>query len=128
MFLSVFASLYELILSTHQDYSDEFETNIFPAVGIITFVIAIVFCLLFYVVLGRWKNIWYSVTHWVITIVIVAAIGFGLAIMQAKNAIELFDNYILLFALYNALFAAVVFIAFSFLFKNFSIFSRRTPF
>lgn len=128
MLLSIFASLYELILGTHQDYSDEFETTIFPAVGIITFVIAIVFCLLFYVALGRWRALWYTTTHWVITIALVAAVGFGLAVMQAKNAIDLFDNYILLFALYNALFAAVVFIAVSFLFRNFSIFSRRTPF
>lgn len=128
MFLSIFTSLYELILGTHQDYSEEFETTVFPSVGIITFMLAIVFSLLFYVALGRWKAVWYTTTHWVITIVFVAAVGFGLAAMQAKSAIELFDNYILLFALYNALLAALTFIAVSFLFKKFSIFSKRTPF
>jgi di/tricarboxylate transporter len=128
MFILIFTSLYESILGTHSDYSQEFSDDIFPAVGFITFVIAIVFCLLFYVALGRWKNIWYTTVHWAITIALVAAVGFGLAFSQTKSAIDIFDNYVLLFGLYNALFAAIIFIAFSFLFKNFSIFAKRTPF
>jgi hypothetical protein len=126
MLLTIFSSLYELIIGENADFP-EYRAGIFDSVGLITFIIAIVICLLFYVALGRWKAIWYTTIHWVITIILVAAIGFGFAFTQAKGQLGDFDSYLIRFAIFNALYAAIYFIAFSFLFKNFSIFSKRTP-
>lgn len=126
MLLSIFSTLYELIIGENTDYP-EYQAGIFDSVGLITFVIAIVVCLLFYVALGRWKAVWHTTIHWVITILLVAIVGFGFAFSQAKGEIGAYDSYMIRFAAINALYAVIYFIAFSFLFKNFSIFSKRTP-
>ena len=126
MLLSIFAPLYELIIGKNADFP-EYREGIFDSVGLITFIIAIVICMLFYLVLGRWKLVWYTTAQWVITIALVAAIGFGYAFAQAKGQLGDVDSYLVRFAIFNALYAAIYFIAFSFLFKNFSIFSKRTP-
>jgi len=65
--------------------------------------------------------------HWALTIVLVTTIGFGFAFMQVKGLLGAVDSYLVRFAIFNAVFAAIYFIAFSFFFKNFSIFSKRTP-
>lgn len=127
MLLSIFSSIYELVCSENPDFP-EYREGIFNSVGLITLLTAVVICLLFYVALGRWKGVWYTGVHWAITIFICAAIGFGLAYSLAKGELGAVDGYLIRFALFNAVFSAVYFIAFSFLFKNFSIFSKRTPF
>lgn len=128
MLLSVFTGLYELIIGINGDFP-EYRENIFPLTGLITFILSLVICLFFYVVLGRWKNIWHKLIHWVITIVLVAIIGFGFAYSQATGILQISpDSYLFGFAAINALYSALYFIAASFIFKNFSIFSKRTPF
>ena len=132
MLLSIFSTLYELIIGANSDFPEYRDNGIFNITGLITFVIAVLICLLFYVALGRWKNIWYTGVHWVITILIVAAIGFGFAYSQASGGLGIGYGddgftYLIGFAAINALYAAIYFIAFSFFFKNFSIFSKRTP-
>lgn len=126
MFLSVFTSLYEMAIGENSDYP-EYRDSLFGSIGILTFIISIIFCVLFYIVLGRWREIWYNRVHWGITIIILSSIGFGLAFMQSKNLLSISDGYVIMFALFNSIFAAVYFILFSFLFKNFSTFSKRTP-
>ena len=127
MFLSIFSSLYEIVTGENPDYP-EYRESIFNSVGLLTLVISIVICLIFYVILGRWKGVWYSIIHWAITIVICAAIGFGMAFSLSKGELGVTDGYLIRFALFNGVYAAIYFIAFSFFFKNFSIFSKRTPF
>ena len=126
MLLSIFAPLYELFIGENADFP-EYRSDLFDSLGLITFIISVSICLLFYVALGRWKLIWYTTIHWVLTILLVAAIGFGFAFTQAKGQLGTVDSYLIRFAIFNALYAAIYFIAFSFLFKNFSIFSKRTP-
>jgi len=126
MLLSIFSPLYEFIIGENADFP-EYREGIFDSVGFITFLIAVVICLLFYVALGRWKAIWYTLLHWALTIIIVAAIAFGFAFTQSKGQIGTVDSYLVRFAIFNAIYAAVYFIAFSFIFKNFSVFSKRTP-
>jgi len=126
MLLSIFSLFYELIIGENSDFP-EYREGIFDSVGLITFIIAIVICILFYIVLGRWKAIWYTTMHWALTIVLVTTIGFGFAFMQVKGLLGAVDSYLVRFAIFNAVFAAIYFIAFSFFFKNFSIFSKRTP-
>ncbi|MCA0447291.1 MAG: hypothetical protein LCH54_13790 [Bacteroidetes bacterium] len=125
-FFSIFSFIYEIIIGENSDFP-EYREGIFDSVGLITLIISVAICLLFYVGLGRWKALWYTMIHWVITILIVASIGFGFAFSQAKGELGDVDSYLIRFAIFNAMYAALYFIAFSFLFKNFSIFSKRTP-
>ena len=126
MFLSIFSPLYELVCGENLD-NPAYRDTIFNSVGLLTIVVAVVICLVFYVVLGRWKSIWHTRSDWAITAAICAAIGFGLAYSVAKEELGEADSYVTIFAAFNAIFAAIYFIAFSFLFKNFSIFAKRTP-
>lgn len=127
MLLSVFSPLYELVCGVNSNYP-EYRTQLFGSTGLLTIVLALIIGLLFYVVLGRWKLIWFNKAHWAATIALCALFGFLLAFISAKSLLGLVDGYLLRFALFNAIFAAVFFILFSFLLKNFSIFSKRTPF
>ena len=127
MLLSIFSPLYECTIGQNNDYP-EYRQEIFNSVGILTLIIAVVFCLIFYLALGRWKEIWYNRTHWSITIVILAGMAFGLALMQTKGTLHsAIDSYLIQFSSFNALYAVIYFVVFSFLFKNFSIYSKRTP-
>jgi hypothetical protein len=126
MLLSIFSTLYELIIKSNPD-SPEYQEGIFDSVGLITLIFSIVVCLIFYIALGRWKAIWYTTAHWVLTVVLVFAFGLGFAIIQAKGQLGMIDSYMIRFAIFNGIYAAIYFIAFSFLFKKFSIFSKRTP-
>lgn len=127
MLLSIFSSLYELAIGENLDLT-EYRDSIFSSVGTITFICSLILCLIFYVLLGRWKGIWYNRFHWVITITVSAVIGFGFAYSMASSEIGEVDSYLIRFAIFNALYAAIYFILLSFVFKNFSIHSKRTPF
>jgi len=118
--------MYELFIGENVDYP-EYREGIFSSVGTLSFIISVIICLIFYVGLGRWKPIFHKTIHWVITIIIVVGIAFGLAFMQAKGVLDLFDVYLIQFALFNAVYSAIYFLIFSLLFKRFSIFSKRTP-
>ena len=127
MLLSIFSSLYEVIIGENADFP-EYRDGIFDSVGLITIFIAIAFCLLFYIVLGRWKEIWYTTLHWAVTIIIVAAVCFGFAFYQAKGQLGDFDSYLIRFSIINIFWGCIIFIFLSFGLKHFSIYARKTPF
>lgn len=127
MLLSIFSFLYELVVGDNSDYP-EYRDQIFDSVGTLTLFMSAVVALLFYVVLGRWKMIWYNNVHWGITIFLCSAVGFGISFFLAREELGLIDNYLIRFALFNGVYAALFFVLASFLFKNFSIFSKHTPF
>ena len=127
MLLSIFSSLYELVIGENSDYP-EYREGVFDSVGLISFIIAFVICLIFYAGLGRWKPIFHKLMHWIITLIIVAGIGFGLAYMQAKDLLDSVDGYLIRFALFNAVYSAIYFIIFSLFFRKISVFAKRTPF
>lgn len=124
---TLFTNIYELTCGKNQSVSD-YREKIYGSVGLLTLIIAIIIALLFYLALGRLRHIWYTRTHWVITVILAAVTGFGLAYGIAKGIIGSVDGYLVQFALINAALLAVYFILFSFLFKPFSIYSKRTPF
>lgn len=126
MLLSIFSILYELIIGNNSDYP-EYRDGIFDSVGLISLVVALGFCFVFYVVLGQWKAIWYTKTHWLLTVLIVAVFGFGFAYSQAKGITGDYDSYVVRFSFVNGVYSALYFVGFSFLLKNFSIFSKHTP-
>jgi len=127
MLLSFFNFLYELVCGTNPD-SPEYGEGIFESVGLLTLLTTLIISLIFYVGVGRWQNIWYTKIHWLVTSLFCAAFGFGLAYSLAKHDLGSVDSYLMRFAFFNSFYAAVFFFLFSLLFKNFSIYSKRTPF
>ena len=127
MLLSVFSSLYETFIGVNQDYT-EYRDHLFGYVGLFTLLMAAAYCFVFYIILGRWRGVWYTRTHWAITILLVAVTGYIMAYVITKNELGVSDDYVVRFSLFNALFAAVYFILLSFAAKMFSIYSKRTPF
>jgi len=123
----IFSFLYEIFCGENTD-SPEYRDSIFNSVGLLTIFIALIICLLFYLVLGRWKNVWYKLIHWVITIILLAIICFSVAYGIAKSEIGYANGYLIKFAIFNALFSIFYFIGLSFICKQFSIFSKHTPF
>src|SRR4051812_8144225 len=113
MLLSIFSSFYELICGSNPDFP-EYRDSIFNYVGLLTLIVSAVICLIFYVALGRWKPIFYKLTHWIITIILVSLTCFALAYYYSKSIIETSDSYLVSFAGINALYAAIYFIILSF--------------
>jgi hypothetical protein len=124
--MTFFSTLYESVCGVNTNYT-EYRDELFRSIGLFTLVAATLICLLFYVFLGRWKLIWFNNIHWAVTIVFCALTGFLLAFLMAESSLRLVDGYLIRFALFNALFAALYFVILSFVFKNFSVFSKRTP-
>ncbi len=127
MILSIFSSLYETFIGANPDYP-EYRETLFSSVGLLTLLIAFGICLIFYAGFGRWKPFFHKLSHWLVTLLIVAIIGFAFAYVQSKNTLGVTDSYVTRFSIFNSIFAIVYFIIFSLLLKRISIFARRTPF
>lgn len=123
---TLFRFIYESICGKNQELSD-YRSHIYSNVGLLTLIIAIIIALLFYLALGRWRMVWYTRTHWVITVVFAALLGFCMAYSEAKVSIGAVDAYLIQFAFLNAILLAAYFIILSLMLKNFSIYSKRTP-
>lgn len=123
----MFAFIYEWLNGSNPNYP-EYRSEVFRSVGLLTVLISISIVILFYLVLGRWRMIWFNTLHWSLTILFAGIIGFMCALLSARSAMDLVDGYMIRFALINGAFAALLFITSSFLIKPFSVFSRRTPF
>jgi hypothetical protein len=122
----MFTSIYEFSCGPNDD--PIYAEQVFPFVGLITLIIAILVCLFFYVIIGRWKSILDKLWHWVITLILIAAITFELAFTQAKGQLGDVDSYLIRFAIFNALYSSIYFIIFSLIFQRISIYSRHLPF
>jgi glucan phosphoethanolaminetransferase (alkaline phosphatase superfamily) len=123
----MFSVLYELLGGKNDNPA--YEQTIYPFVGLSTLIIAFIFALVFYLLLGRWKPVWDKTKHWLITIAVLSVVASLLAISQAKSATEEdTDAYMFMFSFINACYAITYFIILSFLFKRASIFAKRTPF
>jgi Na+/melibiose symporter-like transporter len=123
----MFSLLYELLGGKNDN--PVYEESIFPAVGLFTIILSVLFAVIFYVLLGRWRPVWDKQKHWLITMILLALIASGLAYSQARNGTEDdADAYMFTFSMINALYAVVYFVILSLLFKRASIFAKRTPF
>ncbi|WP_025763905.1 hypothetical protein [Dyadobacter tibetensis] len=122
----MFTFLYETLIGPNNN--PEYRDVIFPFVGLFTLLFAIATALVFYIILGRKWLIWYTTTHWTITLIGLLILGFSFALTNAENAIGMSDSYNTRLGLANMLYIFIYFILFSFIFKRFSIFAKRTPF
>lgn len=125
--LTIFSPFYEWICGTNAE-SPEYDNGIYDSVGLITVAIALTTALVFYLLLGRWKPVFDKMRHWIITVVLVALAGLGLAFAAAKNELGAVDGYLVRFALINMILTVVLFFSCSILLKRGSIFAKRTPF
>jgi len=126
LMLSIFTSFYEALIGANP-LNPEYREGVFSSVGIITVLISLIICLVFYIALGRWKPVFHKTAHWVITLSINAMIGFCLAYVLTNKEIGAIDGYALRFAFVNTFYAALYFIILSIVFRRFSIFAKHTP-
>ncbi|MES2275967.1 MAG: hypothetical protein V4592_08090 [Bacteroidota bacterium] len=124
---TVFTWLYELLCGANDDLP-EFRDTIFGSVGLASLLLALLLAALFYLLLGRWRHVWYKLSHWVVTLLVCLVAGFGLAFGIARQTLGIFNGYAMLFAVVNGIVLMSYFILFSLLFKRFSVYAKRTPF
>ena len=127
MLLTIFSGLYELISGANPDVPD-YVDGVYDTVGQITLVLLVALAIIFYLLLGRWKPIFYKLGHWIFTLLVIMAASFAIAFVVAHEVIGEIDSYTYRFSLMNAIFSAVAFLLLSTAFKRMSIFSKRTPF
>lgn len=128
MLLSIFSLLYEFVIGQNQEYP-EYDDTVFTSVGWLTLAAAMLIAFLYYIVLGRMKPIWHHTSHWFITAFITGLLGFAIAFALSKDELQITaDAYLIRFASFNLLYAMIYYFIASLLLKNFSIFSKRTPF
>ncbi|NTW33486.1 MAG: hypothetical protein HGB12_12835 [Bacteroidetes bacterium] len=128
MSVAIFEFLYELIIGPVANYPD-YRNSIFNTVAVMSIVMVIIVCLIFYVGLGRWQPVFCKLHHWIVTIFIVAGLGFYIAYSVACGTLGNYENdaKIIPFGFINAIYSILSFIMFSFLLKRISIFCKRTP-
>ncbi|TWV93000.1 hypothetical protein [Chitinophaga pinensis] len=82
----MFSLLYELLGGKNNN--PVYASTIFPSVGLFTVILSVIFALVFYLLLGRWRPVWDKQKHWLVTMVLLALIASGLAYSQAINGTE----------------------------------------
>ncbi|RIV18126.1 hypothetical protein DYU11_29670 [Fibrisoma montanum] len=124
----MFTALYELFIGKNPDPT--YRNAVFTSVGTLTLLIMLVLAALFYLLLGRWRAVFHRTSHWILSLVIALIIGFSLAISYAKDATgePSADSYMYGFAGVNLLWALIVFVGASALFRRGSVYARHTPF
>ena len=124
---------YTISFSKKYTYEDQFRTDVFPTVGIVTLIVALVLALLYYVVINRMTDKLDQLVHWIIVLVTGAVFGGVFAFIIANNYLigELGETEVgvpLLFWIMNGIYAMLYFFIFSVLLKKASKFATRVPF
>lgn len=122
----MFRVLYEVI---GKNPDPAYVSDVYPSLGLFTLLLSVIFALIFYLLLGRWKPIWDKTSHWLITLFVLALLSACFAISSSKSATKgEADSFMYSLALINAVYSAIYFTIFSLLLKKGSIFAKRTPF
>lgn len=127
MLLSVFSNLYELISGANQSIP-EYAEEVYDNVGVPTIIIVAIITAIFYVLLGRWKPIFFKTGHWIFTLLLTTIIAGVFAFASAMKVIGEADSYMFRFSLMNSILSAILFVILSIILKRLSIFAKRTPF
>ena len=126
-------NLFELFIGKYT--TSIFRENVFPIASWALIVCPLLLSLFYYIVLnrGRGSASFSRTKHWalilLLTVLIVGGISYYLGhINKAFPVTPKYASYLFSFTLSNSLLAAVVYFAFSLLFKLGSTQARRTPF
>ena len=95
MIITLFGSLYETLISPDPNYSYEYETSVYRAVGVATVFISILIPFVHYLVINRITAGWHRRSHWGISLSLNMAIIAFLTLFISKNGTGLssFDGY-----------------------------------
>lgn len=117
--------------SEWEDYYDILiEENLCGYVSVLTLIFSIITCFVFYIIIGRITTSFQKIGHWIFFALISGVIGFVIAYLNVKGNLYPgipVENFGLMFSMSNIIWPIIYFILFSFLFKHFSLYARRTP-
>ena len=127
-----FAPIYELFFYTVPFSDDLFQNELYVPLGLSLLIIsALLMVAFYYYPINRPSfSRWY---HWLIILLVNAAIQFGLAVIIPKNkftslGIEEYHSEYYNFGIVSAFMSMILFIILSFMFRWWSTNCRRTPF
>ena len=125
-----FKFIYQLFLAPPQppQARPTYWNEIFPTVGLVTVLSALAMMVIFYYVINHWLPVAFfrKTWHWVLFMLLSAAIGFGYAVNYAHGK-EVTGDYVYTFAAVNALYGALFYLIFSFLLRRWSRGASTTP-
>lgn len=129
----MFEFLYNYTFPHDYSYINEFAADVFPAVGIVSLLVSLAICLLYYVVINRITDKLDQVWHWAVFLLLTAAFGGIFAFLSAQSYLINIQNadviiIPLLFWVMNALYCLVYFFVFSILLKKASKYATKVPF
>jgi hypothetical protein len=130
MIQNFFSGLYELFLGRPipANFTNDYREVVFPNTGLQLFLITLAVVLIYYYVLNRMLSTGlYKTQHWVMFLILNAAIAFIIPIVQVNsNGIET-HSYTYMFAFVNMIYSLILFFLFSILFKRGSVQAWTTP-
>lgn len=131
MFNEIFASIYETFTYSNEFSGDLYNENIYQILGFVLLLTCILIPFLYYKIIDKVHLA--KLVIWVVVILIPVLINFVFAYSYPNNlfvglGIEYDSNDYLSLATVNAVFALVLTIFFSILFKNISTNTKKIPF
>jgi hypothetical protein len=122
---SVFNFIYETLVGKTSDPT--YREGIFLTIGVATFLINLALALLFYLLLGRWKAVWYKLSHWILTLLLSIGICSLVLSLVTDGEVDVNGEWWMILV-WNTIIATVWYFIFSMLLKRFSIFPKYIPF
>ncbi len=130
--MNFFTNLYEVFAGVHNE-RELLSQEVFPIVGLLMLGITLAAVILYYYVLNSIGNqVHFNRTsYWVIVMLINAVIHFFIALNRIGSKLEVasddYEGYFYVFAVTNAFYSILVYVAFSLLLKNWSKHAPYTP-
>jgi hypothetical protein len=130
----MFKALYEFTLGNGFQYLNEFEDfNVYNTVGLVTLLVALGLCAIYYLAVNRMTDKYDQVLHWAIVLGVVVVFSGIFAYWQARhNLMENIgaDDYSvpILFWVMNMIYALLYFVIGSVAFKKLSKYATKIPF
>lgn len=129
----MFDFLYSYTVGNDYTYINEFRESVFTNIGVVTLIVSLVLCLLYYPVINRITDKMDQFVHWVIFLVLAGVFGGVYALVTANNYIvgilgDTEPQVPVLLWVMNGVYALLYFFVFSILLKKSSKFATKTPF
>jgi hypothetical protein len=130
MIQNFFSGLYELVLGRPlpANYTNDYREVVFPNTGLQLFLITLALVLVYYYLFNRIMSTGlYKTRHWVIMLLVNAAIAFAIPLIQVSNNDIEMHSYTYMFAFVNTVYSLILFFVFSLLLKRGSVQAWTTP-
>jgi hypothetical protein len=129
----MFDLLYSYTLGQSFNYLEQFSSDVFLVVGIVSLVVALALCLIYYLIINRMTDKAAQLVHWIVFLVLAILICGVHALVTGTNYMVDVANDVdtplpILFWLMNAIYGGVYFFLLSILFKKASKYATKVPF